>query len=60
MFLDYFPFNFEQWLQYIELAGPEKYQLALKRCPKSYELWTRYLEYVRSTPLVKEPAKYKK
>lgn len=36
IFLDYFPFNYEQWLQYIDLAGPEKFQIALKRNPKAY------------------------
>lgn len=26
IFLNYFPFNYEQWLEYIELTGPEKFQ----------------------------------
>lgn len=50
IFLDYFPFNYEQWLEYIDLTGPEKFQIALKRNPKAYELWVKYLEYIRKVP----------
>lgn len=43
LFLDYFPFNCKQWLEYIEINGPEKFSAAIKRNPKSYELWMKYL-----------------
>jgi hypothetical protein len=58
--LDYFPFNASEWLEYINLTGPESYQTALKRNSKSYELWEKYLEHLRKYEDSDGQAKYKK
>ena len=60
VFLDYYPFNYEYWLDYIHYTSSETYQVALKRNSKSYELWISYLKYIRNTPLFEDKPKYRK
>ena len=43
VFLENFPFCHQQWLDYIHHTSFQEFQTALKRNPKSYELWAEYL-----------------
>lgn len=36
VFLEYFPFNYQYWLDYINLTKPENYQPALQKNAKSF------------------------
>lgn len=60
IFLEYFPFNCHYWTEYIQLTRFEEYHIALKRNPKSYELWTAYLLTCKSMFYEQDKQKYKK
>jgi hypothetical protein len=42
-FLESFPFNYKYWSEYIQLTKFEEYKTALKRNPKSFELWVNFI-----------------
>lgn len=42
-FLESFPFNYKYWAEYIQLTKFEEHKTALKRNPKSYELWVQFI-----------------
>jgi hypothetical protein len=42
-FLESFPFNYKYWAEYIQCTKFEEYKTALRRNPKSYELWVQYI-----------------